>query len=155
MRLLRSQKGETTARERGTSRRLSLWDLGPGLDAAAAFVDTAAIMKNLDLVITSDTAVAHLAGARCARVGGLAFRSGLALDAGPRRQPLVSHHASVPAESNWGGFSKMTAALDGGAKWAWPVTAGPQFTQAGNGVRAARIENTFPCVATAAVRRPA
>jgi hypothetical protein len=28
-----------------------------------AFVDTAAIMENLDLVITSDTAVAHLAGA--------------------------------------------------------------------------------------------
>jgi hypothetical protein len=28
-----------------------------------AFVDTAAIMKNLDLVITSDTSIAHLAGA--------------------------------------------------------------------------------------------
>jgi len=28
-----------------------------------AFMDTATIMKNLDLVITSDTAVAHLAGA--------------------------------------------------------------------------------------------
>jgi hypothetical protein len=30
---------------------------------AGAFMDTAALMKNLDLVITSDTAVAHLAGA--------------------------------------------------------------------------------------------
>ena len=28
-----------------------------------AFMDTAAIMMNLDLVITSDTAIAHLAGA--------------------------------------------------------------------------------------------
>ena len=28
-----------------------------------AFMDTAAIMTNLDLVITSDTAIAHLAGA--------------------------------------------------------------------------------------------
>ena len=28
-----------------------------------AFMDTAAIMMNLDLVITSDTSVAHLAGA--------------------------------------------------------------------------------------------
>jgi hypothetical protein len=33
------------------------------LDAAAPFVDTAAVMQHLDLVITSDTAVAHLAGA--------------------------------------------------------------------------------------------
>ena len=35
-------------------------DLDPGPDA---FVDTAALMETLDLVITSDTAVAHLAGA--------------------------------------------------------------------------------------------
>lgn len=34
------------------------WD-----QAAGPFVDTAAIMKNLDLVITADTAAAHLAGA--------------------------------------------------------------------------------------------
>jgi len=32
-------------------------------EGAAAFVDTAAVMANLDMVITSDTAVAHLAGA--------------------------------------------------------------------------------------------
>jgi hypothetical protein len=38
-------------------------DLGPDLDHDDAFVDTAAIMANLDLVITSDTAIAHLAGA--------------------------------------------------------------------------------------------
>lgn len=35
---------------------------GP-VDAAGAFVDTAAIMKNLDLVISTDTAPLHLAGA--------------------------------------------------------------------------------------------
>jgi tetratricopeptide (TPR) repeat protein len=35
-------------------------DLDPGPDA---FLDTAAVMANLDLVITTDTAVAHLAGA--------------------------------------------------------------------------------------------
>lgn len=34
------------------------WD-----DTAGPFVDTAAVMKNLDLVITADTAAAHLAGA--------------------------------------------------------------------------------------------
>ena len=32
------------------------------LDAEGAFVDTAALMMNLDLVITTDTAIAHLAG---------------------------------------------------------------------------------------------
>jgi tetratricopeptide (TPR) repeat protein len=37
---------------------------GDALDAGPdAFIDTAAIMENLDLVITSDTAIAHLAGA--------------------------------------------------------------------------------------------
>jgi hypothetical protein len=32
-------------------------------DAAGPFMDTAALMKNLDLIITVDTAIAHLAGA--------------------------------------------------------------------------------------------
>jgi ADP-heptose:LPS heptosyltransferase len=32
-------------------------------EGADAFIDTAAIMQNLDLVVTSDTATAHLAGA--------------------------------------------------------------------------------------------
>src|SRR5207253_9399671 len=41
-----------------------LIDLGSRLDeTTAAFMDTAAVMKNLDLVVTSDTAIAHLAGA--------------------------------------------------------------------------------------------
>lgn len=38
-------------------------DLGADVDRDHAFVDTAAIVANLDLVITSDTAMAHLAGA--------------------------------------------------------------------------------------------
>ncbi len=39
-------------------------DLGRELDEnTGTFVDTAAVLKNLDLFITSDTAVAHLAGA--------------------------------------------------------------------------------------------
>ena len=42
----------------------SIVDFGDRLDAdGAAFLDTAAILHQLDLVITSDTAVAHLAGA--------------------------------------------------------------------------------------------
>jgi FkbM family methyltransferase len=37
--------------------------LGEGVDADGAFVDTAAIMANLDLLIVSDSAIAHVAGA--------------------------------------------------------------------------------------------
>ncbi|MBI3840042.1 MAG: tetratricopeptide repeat protein [Planctomycetia bacterium] len=44
--------------------KLSIDDLGSSLDNGAnAFVETAAVMKNLDLVIAPDTATAHLAGA--------------------------------------------------------------------------------------------
>jgi hypothetical protein len=49
--------------------RFEVNDFGDKLDTAAgAFMDTAAIMKNLDLVVTADTAAAHLAGALGARV---------------------------------------------------------------------------------------
>ena len=44
--------------------RMTIRDLGPELDeGSGAFMDTAAVMQNLDLIITSDTATAHLAGA--------------------------------------------------------------------------------------------
>ncbi len=43
--------------------RVPLVDFGSDLDEqAGAFMDTAALMMNLDLIITSDSAVAHLAG---------------------------------------------------------------------------------------------
>lgn len=43
---------------------LEIVDLAPRLDeSTGSFMDTAAVMKSLDLVITSDSAVAHLAGA--------------------------------------------------------------------------------------------
>src|SRR5262249_59390138 len=39
-------------------------DLGQTLDeTTGAFIETAAILKNLDLLITCDTAIAHVAGA--------------------------------------------------------------------------------------------
>jgi hypothetical protein len=44
-------------------RKSSILDLGEFDTTHGAFMDTAAIMQNLDLVITSDTSVAHLAGA--------------------------------------------------------------------------------------------
>ncbi|HEX3724826.1 MAG TPA: hypothetical protein VHV08_01225, partial [Pirellulales bacterium] len=43
--------------------QFTIHDLGEDVDESRGpFVDTAAVMKNLDLVITSDTAAAHLAG---------------------------------------------------------------------------------------------
>jgi hypothetical protein len=42
---------------------LPLVDLGTELDESAPFVDTAAVLAAVDLVITSDTSVPHLAGA--------------------------------------------------------------------------------------------
>ncbi len=44
--------------------RFPIVDLGGALDeSAGAFLDTAAVMANLDLVVTCDTALAHLGGA--------------------------------------------------------------------------------------------
>ncbi len=44
-------------------RNREIVELGEAVDKTATFIDTAAIMANLDLVITSDTAIPHLAGA--------------------------------------------------------------------------------------------
>ena len=38
-------------------------EFSEGVDEIAAFIDSAAIMVHLDLVVTSDTALSHLAGA--------------------------------------------------------------------------------------------
>ena len=84
VRLVGLQKGERAPEEQAVAARLSLWDPGREFDEDGAFTDTAAIMKNLDLVITSDTAVPHVAGALGRpRVGRIAVRAGLALATGP------------------------------------------------------------------------
>ena len=54
------QKGPATAQISGGSERTRIVDLGPHLED---FSDTAAALRNLDLVISVDTSVAHLAGA--------------------------------------------------------------------------------------------
>ena len=59
---------------------MGIEDLGRELDNDdQAFVDTAAVMKSLDLVITSDTATAHLAGAGRRNLGGVEFVARLAM----------------------------------------------------------------------------
>lgn len=58
------QKGPAQDQLRAVARQFTVTDLGSTLDeSGGAFLDTAAVMMNLDLVITTDTAMAHLAGA--------------------------------------------------------------------------------------------
>ena len=67
------------------------------LDASMDFYDTAAVVQQLDLVITVDTAVAHLAGARQTGVAFDPARWVLAMAQGPRGQSLVSIDADLPS----------------------------------------------------------
>jgi FkbM family methyltransferase len=58
------QKGYGAEQLDSLAGALEVVDLGAGLDnTTPAFVETAAVLKNLDLLIAPDTAIAHLAGA--------------------------------------------------------------------------------------------
>ena len=61
VRLISLQKGE--GEEQIATAGIPLETLDGLDDGPDAFLDTAAVMMNLDLVITSDTSIAHLAGA--------------------------------------------------------------------------------------------
>ena len=61
--LISLQKGYGSEQLRNMPQGMQVMDLGEELDSDGAFLDTAAVMMNLDLVITSDTAMVHLAGA--------------------------------------------------------------------------------------------
>jgi tetratricopeptide (TPR) repeat protein len=62
--LISLQKGPGREQLDAVRKRFDVWDLGDELDeSGGAFVDTAAVMASLDLVVTVDTAAAHLAGA--------------------------------------------------------------------------------------------
>ena len=64
VRLFSLQKGVPTKEISGASFRRDLYDFGDEFDAdGKAFIDTAAIMMSLDLVVTADTSIAHVAGA--------------------------------------------------------------------------------------------
>ncbi len=64
VRLVSLQKGPGTEQLRDVANRFPVTDLGSQLDATSgAFLDTAAVMEHLNLVITADTVIAHLAGA--------------------------------------------------------------------------------------------
>jgi tetratricopeptide (TPR) repeat protein len=68
VRLISLQKVFGTEQLAEVAPRFEVVNLGPRLDADGAFLDTAAVMQSLDLVICSDTAAAHLAGALGVRV---------------------------------------------------------------------------------------
>jgi tetratricopeptide (TPR) repeat protein len=62
--LISLQKGPGREQIEAVRKRITVLDLGDELDASGgAFVDTSAVMQSLDLVVTVDTAAAHLAGA--------------------------------------------------------------------------------------------
>lgn len=63
VRLISLQKGPGQQDLTSAAGRLPIIDLGEFDTEQGAFMDTAAIMMNLDLIITSDTSIAHLAGA--------------------------------------------------------------------------------------------
>src|SRR6185369_16455213 len=60
-RLISLQKG--FGEEQLPTAEFAVTKLDRPVDEKAAFLDTAAILKSLDLLVTSDSAVAHLAGA--------------------------------------------------------------------------------------------
>jgi tetratricopeptide (TPR) repeat protein len=64
VRLISLQLPDPTDPAAETIAALGVEQLGPDLDAGPhAFADTAAVIANLDLVVTCDTSIAHLAGA--------------------------------------------------------------------------------------------
>ena len=62
VKLISLQKGYGSEQLNHLPQGMQVLDFGDELDADGAFLDSAAVMMNLDLVITSDTALAHLAG---------------------------------------------------------------------------------------------
>jgi len=64
VRLFSLQKGQPTEEIKTASFRRELYDFGDNFDAdGQAFLDTAAIMMSLDLIVTVDTSIVHVAGA--------------------------------------------------------------------------------------------
>jgi tetratricopeptide (TPR) repeat protein len=69
VRLYSLQKNQGVEQLAEARKRFPIVDFSPPLDeGCGAFVDTAAVMANLDLVVSSDTSMVHLAGALGVRV---------------------------------------------------------------------------------------
>ena len=69
VRLISLQKGHGVEQLEQVKERFEVEELGNNFDeTSGAFLDSVAVMQNLDLFITSDTAIAHLAGGLGIRV---------------------------------------------------------------------------------------
>ena len=115
VRLFSLQKGDGKDQLRALPWRDAITDLAPDLDNDAAFVDTAAIMTALDLVVSSDTSIAHLAGALGVPVWLLLadipdWRWGLAGDTTPWYPTMRLFRQETPGD--WDGvFRDLAKAL--------------------------------------------
>jgi hypothetical protein len=112
--LVSLQKGPGAEQLAGCSFGDRVLDLGPDFDRGPdAFLDTAAVMASLDLVISTDTAIAHLAGA-------LARPTWVALSAVPEWRWLLAREDSPwyptmrlfrqPARGDWRTVASALAA---------------------------------------------
>jgi ADP-heptose:LPS heptosyltransferase len=93
----------------------------PALDGDGAFLDTAAIMQVVDLIITSDTAIPHLAGALARPVWMLLpsapdWRWGLGTDASPWYPTMRIFRQ--PRAGDWRGAFHLVAAALKNSAWA-------------------------------------
>ena len=76
-------------------------DLARGLDEnTGAFVETAAVLRNLDLLITSDTSIAHVAGDWGFLCGWPSATCPIALGPLGRYDRLVSNDAAISANGS-------------------------------------------------------
>ncbi len=120
VRLISLQKNEGTDQLGNLPAGMKVETLGADFDAGEdAFLDTAAVMENLDLVITIDTSIAHLAGA-------LGRPAWVALNHVPDWRWLLNRTDSdwyptlrlfrQPADGDWSGpVAQMTARLQTGS----------------------------------------
>jgi hypothetical protein len=116
VRLINLHKGDGEAQLKDLPEDMRVETLGSDFDSGPdGFFDAAAVMKSLDLVITSDTAVAHLAGALGAPVW-------VVLKSGPDWRWMMEREDSPwyptmrlfrqPVAGDWAGvFAQMEAAL--------------------------------------------
>lgn len=63
VRLISLQKGHGAEQVARVGKGVAVTELGDEVDPEGGFLDTAAVMQNLDLVVTADTSAGHLAGA--------------------------------------------------------------------------------------------